>query len=158
LTDALVKVESRAQLKSFWRRWSLKTTFPHHPVPTSAFYGPIKDGLALKASALRFRNCSERYLAAVLEGKAAFAEFEHEGERVVIHLQHFQGEWVVDDVYARQNRTVDPRVQSAAIQHLASFGIYEKTCRTKRSNRWDALRDLTSGFAFYDDDDDETPI
>lgn len=158
LTDALVKVESRAQLTSFWRRWALKTTFPRHPVPASAFYDPIQDGVALKASARRFQNCSERYLAAVLEGRAAFAEFEHEGERVVIHLQHFQGKWVVDDVYARQNRTVDTPIRSAAIKHLASFGFFEKTCRTDSANSWDTLRDFTSGFAFYDDDDDVTRI
>ncbi|GAA0677852.1 hypothetical protein FHT00_003606 [Sphingomonas insulae] len=155
LTGALVKVESRSQLSAFWRRWALKTTFPSHPVPPSSFYAPIQDGHALKASALRFRNCSERYLAAVLEGKAAFAEFEHVDQHVVVHLLNRRGEWMFESAYGRQNRNVSAAVRSEVLEYLASHGVFERCDRQKAPGRWEALRDLTSRVGFYDEDDEE---
>lgn len=155
LADALMKIENRTQLNAFWQRWSLKTNFPSHPVPASQSYRPVQDGEGLKASARRFRNCSERYLAAVLDGKCAFAEFEHLGQLVVVHLRNRQGKWMLDDVYGRQNRSVGAVTRSKATEYLASHGVLENAERQKASIGWEALRDLTSGIGFYDEDDED---
>lgn len=155
LTEALLKVESRTHLSAFWRRWSLKTDFPIHPVPASPSYRPIQDGAGLKASARAFRNCSERYLASVLEGKSAFAEFEHTDQQVVVHLVNRRGEWMFGGAYGRQNRNVSLTVQSEVLEYLARHGVLERCDRQKASARWDALRDLTSRVGFYDEDDEE---
>jgi hypothetical protein len=153
LSAALVAVADRDQMRAFWQRWTLKATFPEHPVPPGTHYRPISTGAELRRMSLQLRNCSNRYIAAVIEGKAAFAETGEGKAQAVAHLRCLQGEWVLDSVYGPGNGLVDPSSEALIIEHLARWGVTERQVHSS-SEVWEDLRRFTGGFNVWEGDDD----
>ena len=142
LHQALQRVTTAAQLSELWDRWSFKTVFPAHPIAQSNCYIPIMTGADLRAVALRHRNCVKGYLAQVLNGESAFAEFTASGT-VVIHLKLHEGQWTVEGVHAKDNDPVAPELYAAALSYMASHGIRTRPRHNETNGPWTVLRRLT---------------
>jgi hypothetical protein len=153
MSVALVAVADRDQMRAFWQRWTLKARFPDHPVPAGTHYRPVATGAELRRMSLQLRNCSSRYVAAVIEGKAAFAETGAGKAQVVAHLRCLQGEWVLDSVYGPGNGSVDAQSEALLVEHLARWGVTERQVHSS-SGVWEHLRRFTGGFNVWEGDDD----
>ena len=148
LAEALRKVSSASQLPPLWHRWSQKLTFPLHPVPATDDFIPIRTGAELRRLALRYRNCSMRYISNVMEGESAFAEFKWSAQRAVIHLIRHDGKWMLEGVFGTDNDLVEPELRSAAVGFLEEHGIQTALKSQDRQDEWGVLRRLSSTHPF----------
>lgn len=148
LAQALGRVATDTQLSEFWDRWTQKLTFPQHPVPRTANYTPVTEGAALRQLALRYRNCARRYLAQVLDGNDAFAEFAVGGNRAVIHL-HKHGEvWRLEGMFAKDNGRIEPTLRAAAVSFLTDQGVQTAQIVPEKGGEWAVLRRLSGVHMF----------
>jgi hypothetical protein len=148
LVGAARRIRSARQHAEFWRRWSARAAFPHHPVPASIDYRPILDGRMLQEVARRYANCANRYLQAALEGRDAFAEFRCLEGSAVVHLRKQQDKWRIEGLFGRNNVRPRPQVCVAVLDYTAQFGVRERAFREEPRGPWDVLRRLTSRTIF----------
>jgi hypothetical protein len=140
-------VRTQEAISNFARRWSIKLTFPPHPVPASDFYIPVETGEQLQRSARRFRNCSRSHLARVLEGRSSFAELHIPQGAAVVHLIKNGDNWLLEDTYGPSNDKPADGVEEAAEKYLLKFGI-GRSKPVIVDSPWAALRRLTGRFDF----------
>lgn len=138
--SALRALCRRGDMQDFFAKWVLKCEFARSPIPASDNYRPIEDGSTLARKALEYRNCSRSYAADLLEGSVSLAEYVTEHGSAIIYLQQRDGVWLLDDVYARRNRDVDPRLRSDAVEYLRSRGILERRVSAGKLTPHAALR------------------
>ncbi|MEG3153480.1 hypothetical protein [Sphingomonas sp. RB1R13] len=142
LYHALHRVTTADQLSALWNRWSLKSVFPAHPIPSSKCYTPVTSGMELRGVSLRYRNCVKQYLAQALNSESAFAEFTAAGT-CVVHIKQHEGQWSVEGVHAKENGPVAPQLYSAALDYLAGHGIRPRPRHFEAIGPWNVLRRLT---------------
>jgi hypothetical protein len=147
MSQVLAGVRTQEHLSGFARRWSMKATFPAHPVPPSDFYTPINTGEELQTSARRFRNCSRSHVARILEGRSSFAEVRIEEGSAVVHLICEGRNWVLEDIYGPSNDRPANEVEDAAEKYLKQFGI-GRSSPIVVDSPWASLRRLTGRFEF----------
>ena len=139
LVAALKK--SSASIETVMQRWLLRLPLAVGPISETPGYRPIRDGRALRAAALRYRNCSRRYLLDSIAGESAFAEYCHpDGRQVLIHYQRMDGLWCLDGAYAARNRTVSDDLKKAVQGLAAKHGVVEYRASKQRDEDMAALR------------------
>lgn len=148
LAEALRRVTIDTQLPDFWDRWSQKLSFPPHPVNGTEDYVPITNGAELRRTALIYRNCARRYLAQVMEGQSAFAEFHLAGKRAVVHLGRSEGAWVLEGMFGKDNSMIPFDLRTAAASYLADRGIQTPQVASNVEGEWAALRRLSRSHMF----------
>ena len=148
LAQALRRVGTAEELSELWWRWSLKLSFPLHPVPASECYIPVSNGVELRQLALKYRNCARRYVAQALEGQSAFAEFSASGKRCVVHLCREGDGWVLEGAFAKDNGMVAPELRSAAIRYLVDHEIGTRPKPRDPVGEWGVLRRLSHTHMF----------
>ena len=141
MAEALTAVRSSQALSNFARRWATRVEFPPHPVPESECYHPIVSGDQLSRTARRFQNCAREHVVRVLEGRSAFAEFQHAGAAAVVHLVHDRAGWKLEDVYGMGNATPDAELEDSALHYLGRFGL-GRISAVRVESQWASLRRL----------------
>lgn len=152
LAESLKRVDLASDFSDHWERWAMKCPFPAHPVPASPNYLPVISGVDLRRMALRYRNCSQRYLSQLLAHQCAFAEFHSGSEKAVVHLRCHRGEWVLDNLYGTDNATVSTVLRHAAVSYLAEHGIGERYREHDVRGGWSVLQRLTRSNLLLDVD------
>lgn len=139
-STGLRSLRRRGDMQDFFAKWVLKCEFARSPIPATDIYRPIEDGPTLARVALEYRNCSRTYAADLLEGEVSLAEYVTEQGSAIIHLLKRDGVWLLDDVHARRNRDVDPRLRSDAVEYLRLRGILERRVSAGKLTPHAALR------------------
>ncbi|WP_295633207.1 hypothetical protein [Novosphingobium sp.] len=147
MAEALAATRTPEAISRFARRWSMKITFPPHPIPASDRYRPISTGVQLQDSARRFRNCARSHLVRILEQRSSFAEVRHDHGSAVVHLVKDGAFWVLDDVYGPANERPPLPVEKFAQEYLERFGITRMRPATIESP-FASLRRLTGRLDF----------
>jgi hypothetical protein len=144
----------KRSLRDVARHWSLKTSFPPHPIPESPAYKPINSGSELRDVAHRCRNCVRVYIADILDGVCTFAIFNREDrEHAVVHLQRAGGEaWALQGLHGPSNLAVSRELREQAEAYLEQHGIVIRR-RARARLKFDPVRRLTGHYAFDDDGD-----
>ncbi|WP_368518102.1 hypothetical protein [Rhizobium sp.] len=140
--DALLK--SKRSLTKVIQHWALQIPFPLHPIPAAQGYRPIRDGAELRRVALRYQNCSRRYITNSVAGESAFAEYTAvDGRQALLCLEKADGIWIVDGVYVRRNRQVPDDLNERVRQFAASHGILERRHSARKDDATAALKRFT---------------
>lgn len=139
LVNALLK--SKASLRTVVQRWSMRIPFPVGPIPASRNYRPIANGGELRAVALRYQNCSRRYMVDSLAGENAFGEYTHHDDRqALVCFNQNDGMWSLDGAYVRRNRRVADDLNEAVRQFSADHGVVAHRPSRNRDDDISALR------------------
>lgn len=134
-------LESKAPLTTVVQRWSLRMPFGPGPISMTASYRPIHNGQELRSIALRYQNCSRRYLIDVLAGESAFGEFTAlDGRQVLVCFNRQDGEWCLDAAYARRNRQVSDDLNCAVREFVQGHGVLAQRPSRERDENISALR------------------
>ncbi len=150
LAQAICRVRSERDLMNLWHRWLRKADCPKHPVSNSEAYSGISSAEDLHRLSLhQYHNCaSQRFLLPLVEGTDAFAEFEHENKRAMVHLRHLEGRWCFEGFYGPQNARPSSSLREALTEHLRAHDVAVPSKRRKESE-WEPLRRLMQS-QFFD--------
>jgi hypothetical protein len=136
---------SKGEIKKVVRRWSLKIPFPPHPIPGATNYRPIRNGAELREAALKYQNCSRRYIVDSVTGEHAFGEFtSSDGQKVLICLEKLDGDWMLDGVYGPRNRRVPSETDRQARELAFCSGIASRRRKEPADDAVEALRRYSS--------------
>lgn len=149
LTQAICRVRSERELMNLWSRWLLKAECPPHPIADRRdTYVGITSGAALKEASARFKNCAaDRYMLAMIEGTDAFAEFQHDGKLVMVHLRLSEDRWTFEGVFGTRNSRPSPAVREALVEYLKAQGVVVPGDRRPES-QWQAIARLSRAHLF----------
>ncbi len=137
-------LKSKRPLTKVVRHWALQIPFAPHPIPETQGYRPIRDGAELRRTALRYRNCSRRYMTASVSGDSTFAEYtDADGRQALLCLEKQDGAWIVDGVYVRRNRQVPSDLDERVREFAARHGIQERRSVECKDEATAALKRFT---------------
>ncbi|QVM85186.1 hypothetical protein [Novosphingobium decolorationis] len=106
------------------QKWTLRLSFSPGPVIESSCFRPVRDGRELRQVALRYRNCSRRYVINCLSGQSAFGEYTAaDGRQVLVLAEKRNGEWYLEGVYAARNRDVPTDLREEATAFAAENDV-----------------------------------
>lgn len=148
LLQAVQAIRNMADVRRLVSKWSLKLTFPAHPVPIVRGYESITTGAQLREAAIRLRNCARTYIPHIMEGRSAFAVVTAGDHEAMVHLTRHGDDWALDNIYGPGNAAPEEAVEQFALRYLANHGVARR--RVNRSERgWAFLRRL-GGYHDYE--------
>ncbi|WP_072896076.1 MULTISPECIES: hypothetical protein [Sphingobium] len=137
-------LKSKRSLKKVVQHWALQIPFAPPPIPEADGYRPIRNGAELRRTALRYQNCSRRYMTDSIGGANAFAEYtDADGRQALLCLEKRDGTWTVDGVYVRRNRQVPGDLNETVRQFAARYGILERRHSERKDDATAALKRFT---------------
>lgn len=140
--QGLSVLRKRGNVRSYLANWLLRCRFAPSPIAANSKYRPVEDGETLVRKALQYRNCSRDYALDLLEGTRSLAEFMVPDGNVLIMLIQRNGEWLLEDVYAAQNRDVDHDIRRQAVDYCRMHGVAERGRSQRRETKYSGLRRL----------------
>lgn len=137
--EALIR--SKVEVQEVIQRWTLRLPFPEGPIPASREFRPITNGRELREAALRYRNCSRRYVIDCLAGKCAFGEYTApDGRQVMALMEKRHGQWYLEGVYTTRNRKVAEDLRGTATAFAAERDVPTHRQTRAKNERLSALR------------------
>lgn len=149
LSQAICRVRSERELMNLWSRWITKCECPPAPIADRPdTYVGITSGAALKDASGRFKNCAaDRYMLGLIEGTDAFAEFQHDGKLVMVHLRLSEDRWTFEGVFGPRNSRPSSAVREALVEYLKMQGVAIPGER-RRESQWQAIARLSRAHLF----------
>lgn len=136
-------------IRRFARKWSMKATFPAHPVARCDHYSPVENGEQLVSVARAFRNCARTYVAHILDGRSSFATVSLGNHQAVVHLTRKTTRWTLEDIYGSNNDQPDAKLVEWTTRRLAAANIVRHH-EARADGEWDCLRRLAGHLALDD--------
>ena len=125
LVDALIR--SSASLEAVVRRWCCRLEYVDRPIEECVSYRPVRNGVELHEIARRYQNCGRNYSATALVGESAFGEYVAEdGRRVLICFDKTEGDWKLEGLYGRRNRSIAEDLATQARKFVSAHGIGDR--------------------------------
>ena len=137
------RLSREGSVAKFIAGWVHRAAFPEGPIRSSDTIEQIREGTELERMGRRMRNCLRDQIEGILSNTSCFYLVRDLAEPVIVHINRpsRQSDWVLEDVYVRNNLPVTTSLRRATEAILIEHGFNPQPGRDATSNDIRAIQD-----------------